>query len=227
MSLELDIDLRPTEQPDEPIEQPTHPVAVPHERRATGKRHEPGGEPIEILQRQGALALGRIELHAGQQPAQVPIPLRRLDQHRQTPETGNRPSTQARTTLLRMNGVGTGGLSFDTHTVCSAQDERVGDRGSAGNRRTGGGVTPAFGDRQLAADNRFDAGRERRLVESRCSIHPVPIEQGERGISQLGRPVDQGLGQGRAIKKRERGRCVELDIHGRRSQETGDRRDRL
>ena len=90
MSLELDIDLRPAKQPDEPIEQPPHPVAIPHERRATGERHEPGGEPVEIVQRQDSLALGRVELHASQQPAQVPISLRRLDQHRQTPETHRR-----------------------------------------------------------------------------------------------------------------------------------------
>ena len=85
MSLELDVNLRPAEHPDEPIEQPTHPVAVPRERRATSQRHEPGGAPVEIVQRQNPLALGCIELHACQQSAQVPIPLRRLDQHRQTP----------------------------------------------------------------------------------------------------------------------------------------------
>ena len=82
---------------------------------------------------------------------------------------------------------------------------------------------PALGDRQLAADNRFDAGRERCLMESRCSIHPVSIEQGERGISQRGRPVDQGLGQGSAIKKRESGRGMELDIHGEKKSGSSQR----
>jgi hypothetical protein len=51
-------------------------------------------------------------------------------------------------------------------------------------------------------------------VEARQPVHAVAIEQRERGVSELGGPIDERFRQRRALQKTERGRCVELDVHG-------------
>ena len=72
---------------------------------------------------------------------------------------------------------------------------------------------PTCRDRQLRADDRPDAGRERGLVKARRAVDAVAIEQRERRIAELGGAIDERFGQRRALEKTEGGRGVELDVH--------------
>src|SRR5439155_10818128 len=73
----------------------------------------------------------------------------------------------------------------------------------------------ACGDRELRADDRTNARRERRLVKSWRTVHAIPIEQGERRVAEIGGPIDERLGQRRALQKTE-GRCrMQFDVRGR------------
>ena len=59
------------EHADEAIEQPADAVAPAVERRAAGERDQAAVVPVELLERQRALAFRRAQLHARDQPAQV------------------------------------------------------------------------------------------------------------------------------------------------------------
>ena len=72
---------------------------------------------------------------------------------------------------------------------------------------------PTRPDRELASDDRFDAGGGRRLMKTGRTVHPVSIEQRERRVAQLCGTLDHPLGQGRPVEEGKRRRGVELDIH--------------
>ncbi len=91
MPLHLDVDVARTEQAKEPIEHPADPVPPAVERRPAGERDESARRAIEILERECTFALRRPQFHPGHEAAQVAIPFRRLDEHRQPPETRRPP----------------------------------------------------------------------------------------------------------------------------------------
>ena len=82
--LQLDVHVGAAEHADEPIEQPAHAVAL---GRAAAARPtsatRPAVLPVEIVERQRALALGRAQLHARDQAAEVAPAFLRGDKHRQ------------------------------------------------------------------------------------------------------------------------------------------------
>jgi hypothetical protein len=49
-------------------------------------------------------------------------------------------------------------------------------------------------NRQLRADQRLDARRERGFMKPRRARYTVAIEQGDGGIAERRRPIDQCLG---------------------------------
>ena len=75
MPLQLDVHPIAAEDADEAIEQAADAVPPAVERRAAGKRHEPGGAAVQLLERQRPLAFRRAQLHARHEPAQVAIAL--------------------------------------------------------------------------------------------------------------------------------------------------------
>jgi hypothetical protein len=50
-------------------------------------------------------------------------------------------------------------------------------------------------DRELGADQRPEAGTQRRFVEARSAVDAVLIEQRQRRIAERGRPLDERFGQ--------------------------------
>ena len=72
---------------------------------------------------------------------------------------------------------------------------------------------PRPGDRELRPDDRPQPGRERGFVKTRGAVHPVAIEQRERGIAERGGALDERFRQRRRLEKTERGRHVKLDVH--------------
>ena len=56
MPLQLDVDVAAAEEADESIEQPADAVALGQQQRSPGQRDEAGREPLEVLERQRALA---------------------------------------------------------------------------------------------------------------------------------------------------------------------------
>jgi hypothetical protein len=52
-------------------------------------------------------------------------------------------------------------------------------------------------------------------VKARRAVDAVAIEQRQRGIAEIGRPVDERLGERRALEKAEGGRGMEFDVHRR------------
>ena len=73
--LQLDVHAVAAEQADEAIHQAPDAAAAAVERRAAGERDEAAGRAVQILQRQRAFAFRRAHLHAGDQPAEIPIAL--------------------------------------------------------------------------------------------------------------------------------------------------------
>jgi hypothetical protein len=59
-------------------------------------------------------------------------------------------------------------------------------------------------------------GTERGFVKARGAVDAVAIEQRQRGIAEVGRAIDERLGERRALEKAEGGRGVKLDVHGAR-----------
>ena len=76
MPLQLDVDAVAAEDADEAIEQAADAVPPAVERRAAGQRDEPGGAAVQLLERQRAFAFRRAQLHARDEPAEVPVPVR-------------------------------------------------------------------------------------------------------------------------------------------------------
>ncbi len=88
MPLELDVHAIAAENADEAIEHPAHTVSTPVERRAPGERDEPGGAPVQLLERQRAFAFRRAQLHARDQPAEIPVAFGVFTENREDEEAG-------------------------------------------------------------------------------------------------------------------------------------------
>ena len=73
--LHLHVDLLAAEDAHQPIQQPADAVAVGPQQRPAGQRHQPGHVPVEILERERALALRRAQLHRGDEAAEVAVAL--------------------------------------------------------------------------------------------------------------------------------------------------------
>ena len=73
--LQLDVHAVAAEQADETIHQAADAAAAAVEGRAAGERDEAAGAAVQILERERAFAFRRAHLHAGDQPAEVPIAL--------------------------------------------------------------------------------------------------------------------------------------------------------
>jgi hypothetical protein len=97
MALQLDVHVVATEDADHSIEKTADAVAA-IERGAAHQRHQSPRGPVHLLERQRALAFRRAELHAGDQPAEVLIPLGRFAQDREQPAgvAPTRPNRQLR-----------------------------------------------------------------------------------------------------------------------------------
>ena len=74
--LQLDVDAAAAEDADETIEQAADAVPPRVEHRAPGERDETGGAAVELVERQRSLALGRAQLHARDELAEIPVPVR-------------------------------------------------------------------------------------------------------------------------------------------------------
>jgi hypothetical protein len=55
-------------------------------------------------------------------------------------------------------------------------------------------------------------------VKAGCAVHAVAIEERDRAVSEIGRTVDEHLGQRGSLEKAEGRRQVELDVRRRRRQ---------
>ncbi len=83
-------------------------------------------------------------------------------------------------------------------------------------------------DGQLSADNRPEAGSCGGFVESRRAVDAVAIQEGNRGVPEIGGSIDERLGQGGTLKKAEGRSRVELDVRRRHNEtlatteDTGD-----
>ncbi len=75
MPLQLDVRAIAAEETDEAIEQAADAEAARVERRAARQRDEAGGEAVELLERERALAFRRAQFHAGDEAAEIPIAL--------------------------------------------------------------------------------------------------------------------------------------------------------
>ena len=71
VALQLDAHVAATEQTHQSIEQAPDAVMAHIEQRPTRERDEPGGEALELLERKGAFALWRAQLHARHEAAEV------------------------------------------------------------------------------------------------------------------------------------------------------------
>ena len=72
---------------------------------------------------------------------------------------------------------------------------------------------PASLEAQLGPDDRPHAARSRRLEEARRAREAVAVDERERVVSQLGRPLHQVLGQRRPAQERKGRSGVKLDEH--------------
>jgi hypothetical protein len=66
--------------------------------------------------------------------------------------------------------------------------------------------------RDLRSDMRLDSRLLRRHMKTWGAVNTIAIEQRHRGHFQFSAARDQGFGQGRALKKTERGAGVEFNI---------------
>ena len=75
MALQLDAHVAATEETDQPIEQSTDAVMPRIEHGPARERHEPGGEAVELLERERPFSLWRAQLHAGHEAAEILVAL--------------------------------------------------------------------------------------------------------------------------------------------------------
>ena len=73
MALQLDAHVASAEETDDAIEQAADAVSRRVEHGTSGKRHEPGGVSLELVERERALPFRRPHLHARDQPAQIRV----------------------------------------------------------------------------------------------------------------------------------------------------------
>jgi hypothetical protein len=62
-------------------------------------------------------------------------------------------------------------------------------------------------------------------MEAWNAVHAVAIEQCERGITEVGRPIDERFREGCALEKTEGGCGVKLDVRRRHSDELATTED--
>ena len=184
MPLQLDVHVVAAEDADEPIEQAAD--AVTARARAAARPASATSPPTWPSSSSSVSApspFRRAQLHARDQPAQVPIALGGLDRGRAADGCDGRGTWRDR-----------------------ASDPAV----------------ALHVDRQLGADDGLDPGGARGLVEARRAVDAVAIEQRHRGVSEIGRAIDERFGQRRALEKAEGRGGVELDIHsGLRATDSG------
>ena len=84
MALQLDIHVAAPEHTDERIDQSADAVSLKPQQLAPGQRDEPAGLPVEIVERQRALAFRRAHLHARDETAQIAVALGGFDENGHT-----------------------------------------------------------------------------------------------------------------------------------------------
>ena len=77
-------------------------------------------------------------------------------------------------------------------------------------------------NRELGADDGFDAGREGGLVESGRAVDTIAIEQRQGRIPEIRRSIDERFGQRSALKKTESRSRVEFDVRRRHGSPQGE-----
>ena len=75
VALQLDEDAIASEHTDDPIQQSADTVASRTKNLAAGQRDQPSRASVELFERERAFALGRPELHPGDQAAELPVSL--------------------------------------------------------------------------------------------------------------------------------------------------------
>ena len=88
VALQFEADVRPSEDPDQPVDQAAHAVAPAAQRLAPGQRHEPPGLSLELVERQHPLAFRRAEVHPRDEPAEILIALPGFDEDGKTESSG-------------------------------------------------------------------------------------------------------------------------------------------
>jgi hypothetical protein len=73
MPLQLNADIGAAKQTDQPIEQPADAVVVRVKERPSRQRHEAGGEAVEFVERERALAFRGAHLHARDEAAEIAV----------------------------------------------------------------------------------------------------------------------------------------------------------
>jgi len=68
-------------------------------------------------------------------------------------------------------------------------------------------------DGQLGADERFQTSLPGGHVQARRAVDAVPIEHGQRRMTEGRRALDQRLGGGGGFEERARRRGMQLDVH--------------
>jgi hypothetical protein len=69
-------------------------------------------------------------------------------------------------------------------------------------------------DRQLGADDGFQAGLACRPVKPWSAVHAIGIEQRQCRIAERRGALDKRFGERSPLEKAERGGAMELDVHG-------------
>jgi hypothetical protein len=85
-------------------------------------------------------------------------------------------------------------------------------------------VRRALAKGELGADERPDSHGERRLMKARYAIDAVAVEQRDRPVAEIGRPIDQRFGQRGALKKAEGGSRMQLNVASSRHDDPVNRR---
>src|SRR5262245_66405632 len=104
MTLQLDVHPVAAEDADEPIEQAGNAMPPAVERRAAGQRDETGRAAVELVERERAFALGGAQLHARDQPAEVPVALGGFAEHWEHQGRDGRDTLPGRDGLERLDG---------------------------------------------------------------------------------------------------------------------------
>ena len=184
MPLQLDVDAasRPNT-PTRRSSRPPTPCRRPSSAARPASATRPRGVAVELVERQRALAFRRAQLHARDQPAEIPVALRDFAEDGQEKGWTGWTSWKAETAVAR--------LRVRPSDVCRPAPAIVSS-------------APMIG---------WMPGGTRGLVKARRAVDAVAIEQRERRIAELGGALDERFGQRRALQKAEGRGGVELDVH--------------
>ena len=180
MTLQLDRDSLCSKDSHQPIDESSDTEMAPVDGRPPDERHQALDMPIQIFERERAFTLRRSELHPRDEAAQVAVALTGRDEERKSenPALGVRRSA----------------IGLRTH-------RRARDRGETSAEPR---APSPNGNRQLRSNDRLQSGTSRSQMKSRDAVHPVAIEQRDRGVPELHRARDERLGQRRPVEKGER-----------------------